>query len=347
MNQKTNDAGQLLQNRLKTAQAVLDAYDLGADFGNPTYREWDTADLQDLRCFVDAHYDDGAEVQSIKLDFHVKFDTEGAVIDAYAHDMKRKIVGRRGDTSNAQEDRKMPESTPAEGVSEPASPEWRPEYSRWRHGGWHVDNIRYPTGGCGCVSNNYPDKKWRIACDDRRMNLGEPGDYTFSTRDTAARAEYEMVQAKYAKLPAWFSEIEDTQLQYAAASLIASIDSDRGKPLIEQVEDIKRIMCANAEDLHKLGERYLAETAKMPDVLEVAAAMEKVRAARPLTSSEPLWWNDPKINQVLNAGVAAGHLSRISTTQVQWTDSGVKALQVARAADRKNAGKCYLGRQGG
>jgi len=71
-----------------------------------------------------------------------------------------------------------------------------------------------------------------------------------------------------------------------------------------------------------------------PDILAVAAAMEKVRAER-LLSSNPLWWNDPDINGVLSAGVAAGHLSRLSTTQVHWTESGIQALNAARAADRK------------
>lgn len=73
------------------------------------------------------------------------------------------------------------------------------------------------------------------------------------------------------------------------------------------------------------------ETGKLPNLLEVAAAMEQVSAARPLASSEPLWWNDPKVNQVLNAGVLAGYLSRLSTTQVEWTEAGVTALRVARA----------------
>jgi hypothetical protein len=62
-------------------------------------------------------------------------------------------------------------------------------YSRWRHGGWYVAGIRYPSGACGCVSNNYPDSKWRIVCDDQREALNEPGDVTFPTREAAARAE--------------------------------------------------------------------------------------------------------------------------------------------------------------
>ena len=69
------------------------------------------------------------------------------------------------------------------------------QYSKWRHGGWYVDNVRYPSGACGCVSNNYPDKKWRIVCDDRRGELGAEGDFTFPSRDAAAKAEQELIEA--------------------------------------------------------------------------------------------------------------------------------------------------------
>ena len=65
---------------------------------------------------------------------------------------------------------------------------FKPEFSPWRHGGWYVDNVRYPSGACGCVSRNYPDRKWRIACDNR------PGDHTYPNREAAARAEYEITQ---------------------------------------------------------------------------------------------------------------------------------------------------------
>lgn len=63
---------------------------------------------------------------------------------------------------------------------------FKPQYERWRHGGWYVTNVRYPSGAVGCVSNNYHDKKWRIACADDSLAL------TFSTRDDAAKAEYIM-----------------------------------------------------------------------------------------------------------------------------------------------------------
>lgn len=63
--------------------------------------------------------------------------------------------------------------------------DWKPVYERWRHGGWYVKNVRYPSGAIGCVSNNYPDKQWRIIC-------GRPNDETFPSRDAAARAEREI-----------------------------------------------------------------------------------------------------------------------------------------------------------
>ncbi|HEJ4407850.1 TPA: hypothetical protein SL557_000129 [Pseudomonas aeruginosa] len=74
------------------------------------------------------------------------------------------------------------------------SANWEPAYSKWRHGGWYVRNVQYPSGGCGCVSNNYEDGAWRIVCDDRRQALGQAGDFTFKTRDEAARAERELVR---------------------------------------------------------------------------------------------------------------------------------------------------------
>lgn len=61
-------------------------------------------------------------------------------------------------------------------------------YSTWRHGGWYVHEVRYSTGACGCVSRNYPDKKWRIACDPRPFDEAP----TFPNRDAAAAAEYEL-----------------------------------------------------------------------------------------------------------------------------------------------------------
>ena len=61
-------------------------------------------------------------------------------------------------------------------------------YSRWRHGGWYVVNVRYPNGAVGCVSRNYKDRKWRIVRDPRAFEQG----YTFKSRDDAARAEWRL-----------------------------------------------------------------------------------------------------------------------------------------------------------
>lgn len=67
---------------------------------------------------------------------------------------------------------------------------WEPEYDSWRHGGWYVTNIRYPSGACGCVSRNFADRKWRIVCDSRPGSFpGGPNDHTYASRDAAARAE--------------------------------------------------------------------------------------------------------------------------------------------------------------
>lgn len=63
-------------------------------------------------------------------------------------------------------------------------------YSKWRHGGWYVGQVRYPSGACGCVSRNYEDGKWRIVCDDRPFDERP----AFATREEAARAEYDLAQ---------------------------------------------------------------------------------------------------------------------------------------------------------
>jgi hypothetical protein len=77
-------------------------------------------------------------------------------------------------------------------------------FSPWRHGGWYVGGVRYPSGACGCVSSNYPDRKWRIVCDRRRGDLNAPGDVTFRTRDEAALAE------RLLALEAWVEAVSGT-----------------------------------------------------------------------------------------------------------------------------------------
>jgi len=89
-----------------------------------------------------------------------------------------------------------PTSTEAEAEPElePAA-DWQPDYSPWRHGGWYVHNVRYPTGAVGCVSRNYRDGKWRIVCDERPGSYpGGPNDHTYRSRDDAARAEWALAK---------------------------------------------------------------------------------------------------------------------------------------------------------
>ena len=66
-------------------------------------------------------------------------------------------------------------------------------YAPWRHGGWYVQNVRYASGACGCVSRNYADGKWRIVCDPRPFEQRP----TFKTRDEAAAAELALVYEGY------------------------------------------------------------------------------------------------------------------------------------------------------
>jgi hypothetical protein len=63
------------------------------------------------------------------------------------------------------------------------------QYSPWRHGGWYVDNVQYPSGAVGCVSRNYPTSSGAPFCDER------PADHTYRTRDDAARAERDLIAA--------------------------------------------------------------------------------------------------------------------------------------------------------
>lgn len=70
-------------------------------------------------------------------------------------------------------------------------------YERWRHGGWYVCDIRYPSGAVGCVSRNYTDRKWRVVC--LNTGPGSPDDRTFPNREAAAAAEWEIAKAEWAE----------------------------------------------------------------------------------------------------------------------------------------------------
>lgn len=78
-----------------------------------------------------------------------------------------------------------------------AQDRWQPAYEPWRHGGWYVTTIAYPGGAVGCVSRNYPDRKWRIVCDTR---LEAHDKHTYRTRDDAARAERELAASRWERV---------------------------------------------------------------------------------------------------------------------------------------------------
>lgn len=82
---------------------------------------------------------------------------------------------------------------------------WKPTYSDWRHGGSYVTNVKDPNGSIGCVSDQYADGKWRIVCDPRRDGLNEPGDFTFASRDAAARGQRGLVREQAQDLQAWLA----------------------------------------------------------------------------------------------------------------------------------------------
>jgi len=124
--------------------------------------------------------------------------------------------------------------------------EWTPSYSRWRHGGWYVGNVRYPSGACGCVSNNYEDKKWRIACSGT-------DEVTFPSRDAAARAEYVLaktlceqkvyvVQGEHPSIPGRSMTVHHSRssAETEAADLVRIICEDVGHPLPKSISDWER-----------------------------------------------------------------------------------------------------------
>jgi len=63
---------------------------------------------------------------------------------------------------------------PAKALARPHPAEFEPVYAPWRHGGWYVTNVRYPSGAVGCVSRNYPEKKWRSSVIQGRLTNSPP-----------------------------------------------------------------------------------------------------------------------------------------------------------------------------
>ena len=92
-------------------------------------------------------------------------------------------------------------------------------YEPWRHGRWYVTNVRYPSGAIGCVSRNYPDKKWRIVCHPLPWEDAP----TFKSRDEAAAAELTMIQTAKVRLEHLSGEIEAERISYEEIAELQSL----------------------------------------------------------------------------------------------------------------------------
>jgi len=73
-------------------------------------------------------------------------------------------------------------------------------YSKWRHGGWYVPEVRYPSGACGCVGRNAAGRWVAVSADW----LGE-----FKTRGGAARAEWLYVRKLNERRAVYLDLIKD------------------------------------------------------------------------------------------------------------------------------------------
>lgn len=122
---------------------------------------------------------------------------------------------------------------------------WWPAYSHWCGGGWYVNNIRYPNGSFGLVSNNFPDCRWRIVHDPRRVNgFGAEGDFSFCSRDEAALAERDL-----AAFSRWLSDVS-SELDGEAVSPQACRSSyEAGLSPSEVARHIRLQICTTVPEL--------------------------------------------------------------------------------------------------
>jgi len=88
-------------------------------------------------------------------------------------------------------------------------------------------------------------------------------------------------------------------------------------------ENAKRLDAAvNAIDPRQA--QPIADLSRDATIAEVSDAMRKTR-------DMTVWWSDPSVNSVINAGVSKGWLRRSSTTQVEWTEEGAALARVIAA----------------
>lgn len=224
--------------------------------------------------------------------------------------------------------------------------DWVPQFSPWRHGGWYVSNVRYPSGASGCVSNNYPDGKWRIVCDARRNELNQPGDFTFKTRDAAARAEFDLVAAMEVAALAEAKPIPGSvqrmigfhmgQLKDGAAALegvmrargnghILSLELADRKTAIKsafgRLQEIRDLAVTNGVE-----DRFLALVAEhgMPDFVKFGFPRAEL----------PEW-----VRGAAHKESEAGGVSELPDCLVQLTDQQKELVQAALANDEASSDK--------
>lgn len=97
MNQDANKAGELSA-RETLADAELAVYAFGDGVKVVQHSGWDTNDRDDFTKIVYVEYDDDApDADSHKISFHVRFDADGSVEDAYGLEMEHgNDIGKRG-----------------------------------------------------------------------------------------------------------------------------------------------------------------------------------------------------------------------------------------------------------
>lgn len=93
-----------LTHREQLADEEVASYDFGEGVKVVAKDGWDTSDLNDLTQIVYVEYDDDKpEDDSHKVSFHVRFDAEGAVDDAYGLEMRHgNDIGSRGTPKEPQ-----------------------------------------------------------------------------------------------------------------------------------------------------------------------------------------------------------------------------------------------------
>lgn len=173
-----------------------------------------------------------------------------------------------------------------------ANDEWKPTFSRWRHGGWYVTNMKHPSGAAGCVSRNYPDRKWRIVCDPRNFAHAP----TFPSRDAAARAERDLATLDpkvlhfavqlYDDVSAWLKTHPDVEANRDASArwAYALKTAERKAEFIRKILDTPADTPAYVtfEDIEQAAISYAdikAEILARNETI-IAAALERHRARR-------------------------------------------------------------------